>query len=72
MAEAKATRVMAETTATAAQLDALLACDLTQGTADRCRAFAAVFDLAMDGKPVDAKLLALALAMPTKSATQTR
>ena len=57
---------MAETAATAAQLDALLTRDLSQGTADQCRAFDAVFDLAMEGKPVDPDLLALALEMPAK------
>jgi hypothetical protein len=56
---------MAETIATAAQLDAPLSRDLAQRTADQCRAFEAVFGLAMEGKLVEAELLRLALARPS-------
>ena len=61
---------MADTTPpTVAQLDRLLKCDLSQATEAQCRAFDAVFSLAMEGKPVAPEPLALALAIPTRERT---
>ena len=63
---------MATTRATIAQLDALVARDPSRGTPAQRRAFDAVFALAMEGKPVDAELLAIALAMPAKPPASTQ
>ena len=57
---------MASARATIAQLDAVVSRDPSRGTPAQCRAFDAVFAFAMEGKPVDVELLAIALAMPTK------
>ena len=55
------------TTPSTAQIDALGACDPSRGTFEQGQAFDAVFGLAMQGRPVDAELLALALKMPRKA-----
>ena len=62
---------MTSTRTTVAQLDALVARDPSRATPAQCRAFDAVFALAMQGKPVDVELLAVALAMPTKRLAST-
>ena len=55
---------------TAAQIDALQACDVARGTGEQCRAFETVFELAMKGYPVDGELLALALTIPRRLAAE--
>ena len=55
------------TTPSTTQIDALGACDRSRSTVEQRRAFDAVFGLAMQGRAVDAELLALALTMPRRA-----